>query len=670
MNFLIPSALVGLVAVVIPVILHFLFRRNPRIIPFPTLRFIKILQSRDIRKLRIRELLLLILRMLILLFLVLIFSRPAFQTASGWLKNHGSDGLILLVVDDSASMAGEIDGISRFSLGLKKLAETIEQFDENQEVWISTLSNLADSMGTIQKDISGNTIRFLEKLKPSNFHLTLSDGLRGLLARKIQQAFPSKELFFFTDGQDDTFTYDEKTEDLLKKHFFGWEISVIQLPEIEQNISLQNLQNSTKVYQIGREIHPSITVVNHGLSPVEQIPVQFWIDSVRAGVDLVNLNPGASENLDFFWKITTTGWHTGYFEIPKDAFELDNRIDFAFYVPRKINVAILSEEEDETEFLKATFRASVNQLQQFTTSEQIDKTTDVAIICTPPKNIIVLQKQIEQLLERNGALLVFASGNNSFIDWLKLGKKPVQKQSGIPLRSEYLEHEIFQNLLYRESESVETPKISRYYQFKNPIHGDVFATLENGVPFWIEQEKMIFINTSVDLQWSDFALTGAFAPLIQRAIHYLTGTKKSVKYLIAGEKLIMESKNNQKISLIQPNGKVIVNYSNEKTKWQTTMPGIYFLTKNEQSDLGHRGDFISAFSAQIDNMESALIFLTNSTKKRWGDVASIHFYKQESVEEIVHAARFGIELWRPLLFVVLVLLTLEFFISRSDRKHD
>jgi len=668
MNFLIPSALIGLVAVAIPVILHFLFRRNPKIIQFPTLRFIKILQSREIRKLRIRELLLLILRMLILLILVLIFSRPAFQAASGWLKNQGNDGLILLVVDDSASMNSEIDGVSHFSLGLDKLAKTIEQLGENQGIWISTLSNLADSTSTIQKEIPNNASRFLGKLKPSNFHLTFADGLRGLHARKIQQVFPSKELFFFTDGQDDAFACDEKTESLLKKHFSDWEIRVIQLPKIEQNISLQNLQNPTKIYQIGREIHPQITVINHGKLPAEQIPVQFWIDSARVGVDLINLDAGNSQNLDFFWKITTAGWHTGYFEIPKDAFDLDDRADFAFYVPRKINLAIISAKKNEAEFLKAAFRASVNQLQQFTISEQIDKTTDVAILGTPPENIT--QKQIAQFLENDGGLLVFASQNSALLDWLKFGKNPMQKRYEIPLRSEFLEHEIFQNLLYQDSGNVETPKVSRFYKLENPTQCDVFAILENGASFWIEQENMIFINTSVDLGWSNFALTGAFAPLMQRAVHYLAGTKKSVKSLVVGEKLVMESKEYQEISLIQPDEKVIVNYSNEKTKWQTTMAGIYFLAKNEPYNFGQRNDFLSGFSVQIDPRESELKFLENPTKKRWEDIVSAHFYNQESMEEIVHTARFGIELWRPLLFVVLFLLIVEFLVSRSEQKHD
>ena len=75
-NFLNTSVLFAAAAALIPLIIHLFSKRKVKIIDFSSLKHLKAMQRRQVRRLKIRQLLLLILRMLIILLVVLAFARP------------------------------------------------------------------------------------------------------------------------------------------------------------------------------------------------------------------------------------------------------------------------------------------------------------------------------------------------------------------------------------------------------------------------------------------------------------------------------------------------------------------------------------------------------------------------------------------------------------------
>jgi len=76
MVFLNPAVLLGLIAAVIPILIHLFNLRKLKKVEFSTLLFLKELQKSKIRKIKIKQWLLLALRVLIIVFLVAAFARP------------------------------------------------------------------------------------------------------------------------------------------------------------------------------------------------------------------------------------------------------------------------------------------------------------------------------------------------------------------------------------------------------------------------------------------------------------------------------------------------------------------------------------------------------------------------------------------------------------------
>ena len=71
MQFLSPWMLIGLAALALPIIIHLLQRQRVVQIPFSTLRFLKLVQSKTARRSRVENLLLLLLRCLVFALLIL-----------------------------------------------------------------------------------------------------------------------------------------------------------------------------------------------------------------------------------------------------------------------------------------------------------------------------------------------------------------------------------------------------------------------------------------------------------------------------------------------------------------------------------------------------------------------------------------------------------------------
>lgn len=102
MNFLNPVFLFGLLAAALPIVIHLFTRRRPREVPFPSLDFLTEVNQSEIRRLKIKQWLLLALRTLAVAAIALAMSRPAMKGRAG--GNGGAASTAIVLVDQSGSM--------------------------------------------------------------------------------------------------------------------------------------------------------------------------------------------------------------------------------------------------------------------------------------------------------------------------------------------------------------------------------------------------------------------------------------------------------------------------------------------------------------------------------------------------------------------------------------
>ena len=102
MNFLNPFVLFGLAAAALPILIHLFTRRRPRDVHFPSLEFLTEVHHSEIRRLKLKQWLLLLLRTLAVAMVVLAMARPALRGSLG--PNRNASTTVVALVDVSGSM--------------------------------------------------------------------------------------------------------------------------------------------------------------------------------------------------------------------------------------------------------------------------------------------------------------------------------------------------------------------------------------------------------------------------------------------------------------------------------------------------------------------------------------------------------------------------------------
>src|ERR1035437_3631203 len=98
-SFVAPLLLLGLLAALIPWVLHLLSSVRAQEVFFPTLRFLKLSMEKTARRRRIQHWLLLAVRTLLLALLCLAVAQPITAAVGGWMGFNKSAAV--LVVDNS-----------------------------------------------------------------------------------------------------------------------------------------------------------------------------------------------------------------------------------------------------------------------------------------------------------------------------------------------------------------------------------------------------------------------------------------------------------------------------------------------------------------------------------------------------------------------------------------
>ena len=125
LSFLNPLFLFGLVAGLIPVLIHRLTKRNALTRKFSAVRLLLRSQQMMARPQRLKHLLLLALRVLAVLSLVFLMARPVLTRPGSFMTER--EEAEILILDNSLSMGYREDGGERFLLARRAAREIIEE---------------------------------------------------------------------------------------------------------------------------------------------------------------------------------------------------------------------------------------------------------------------------------------------------------------------------------------------------------------------------------------------------------------------------------------------------------------------------------------------------------------------------------------------------------------
>jgi len=114
LQWLVPLSAIGVLALIVPLLIHLFSRRPPEVVPFPSLQLLRASELRPTRRARLADIGLLVLRMAALAVVVLALMQPAWLNAGAESSGQAS---LLVLRDTTALQANRADGVADSAAG-------------------------------------------------------------------------------------------------------------------------------------------------------------------------------------------------------------------------------------------------------------------------------------------------------------------------------------------------------------------------------------------------------------------------------------------------------------------------------------------------------------------------------------------------------------------------
>jgi hypothetical protein len=194
MGFLTPALLGGAALIAIPIALHLIMRRQPRMHTFPALRFVKARREANRRRMQLRHWLLLAMRCLLIAAVAAALARPTLKGA-GLRGKEGAPLAIAMVVDNSLRMQYVHQNSTRLEAAAEVASELVAKLPEESLV---AVGDLGRAVSGFAPDLSAAASR-VKNLRTLADARPLTDAALGAIALVAEQQERRQEVFVFTD---------------------------------------------------------------------------------------------------------------------------------------------------------------------------------------------------------------------------------------------------------------------------------------------------------------------------------------------------------------------------------------------------------------------------------------------------------------------------------------
>ncbi|MCB9465551.1 MAG: BatA domain-containing protein [Candidatus Eisenbacteria bacterium] len=229
-------------------------------------------------------------------------------------------------------------------------------------------------------------------------------------------------------------------------------------------------------------------------------------------------------------------------------------------------------------------------------------------------------------------------------------------------------HPAFRGFPVSPGDDLSSAKFQRIVESQAREGARVVAHFGSEVPALVEDDGVILFSSSLDGTWNDFVTSASFLPMMHLTLDYLASRAEGERGpRTVGDPLeaMVESGSYQvPVQLVDPEGgrlplDPVQQGAVDRFRTETTtLPGVYQLV-----DAG--GEVLSRFAVNVDPEEGDLsVAPTDRLQRLFGRGAQVLGVGQPISRELLEG-RYGRELWRPLLMMVLLLLAVETFLARG-----
>jgi hypothetical protein len=549
LNFLHPAFLFGLFAAGIPILLHFLRRREVQEIPFAPMRFLKPSQEQQSHRLRLRRLLLLALRVAALVCIVLALARPTVTGGLSWLAPSGTGVSVLVMVDDSASMRAQASGGSLFDLAREQANEIAAGLSASDEFALAVFdTRLHPLLEDFVRDpnLALAQLRMRECGFSSTSYAASLDKALDFLERA---AHPHREIYLVSDFQ--RAPADSVARGALAKRLAARPDTHVFLRQVAAepfvNRQVEEVRRPAALLHPGETAEISVSVRQNGEKPLG-VQVFLTVQGEPMGETEIQLNQDQSESHSFPVTLPEAGDLAGSARLRPDRFPPDDQRFFVVEVTDRVPVLVLRGFEqtearrDPLLFLAAALDPDESSGGDFALTSVECSRLDVetlssyrVVLAADPKDFGAARlAALSDYLRSGGTMLLFCGdprereyANEKLLPtWTTARLSPFR---GGEESIEHLEvlarnHPIFQGFSRQEIATLEEAKLRDFYRIEGQAGQPLVEYRGGGVAvseFKVGEGRLLLCGFHPSATSGDLPFSPMFLPFTQRASAYL-----------------------------------------------------------------------------------------------------------------------------------------------------
>jgi hypothetical protein len=379
------AALVGL-----PILLHLLMKQEPKRLPFPALRLLKIKQKTNQRKLRLRHFLLLALRMLLIALFGIALYQPTLMSDGSFLRAE-QPVVAVLIIDTSPSMGYRAGGNTRLEEARRRAIELLDDLPEGSRIAIVDPNDPAPVWELTKADARAK-IELLKEPGGAAVPMTTALATAYQLLRNVDQESDETEplprlVALFTDRT--TASWDAtRNDDLVKLR------DSIPPPAVAHavfdigvdkpaNVGIVSVEMKPQLIPAGQTARLAVTVAASGpdvLTAVVRAKLDDGTTSERKAVQ--RIVGGGSSAVVFEFADLARGVHHVEFSLETDDnLPADNVRYFTFKVAEPRKILTISDNPDDAGFWEEAHKAKGEFECDVKTPDQAGEWTGYDAVC-------------------------------------------------------------------------------------------------------------------------------------------------------------------------------------------------------------------------------------------------------------------------------------------------
>ncbi len=538
MRFLYPQMLWGLLALLIPILIHLFNFRRHKLVYFSNTAVLRSIQQENAKTRKLKYLVTLLLRCLFVAALVLAFAFPYHPEKQ--LNVNAENALVGIYIDNSMSMKGQSQRTTLIEDARQSARDLVHKLNPSNRYLLMTNSF------EIQNEYPMNQEEMLDQLDRMN-----PDGSPVLMGEVIdrfemlckQHGFATSTLFVYSDFQSNTFDLSAAKADTALQV-----VMVPMVPEFKTNLYIDSVWLASPIVQSGLTNELMVRVVNQGDKEVKGMPINFTMNNAMAASTTVDLEKNGTAEVEMQFVVEDSGEQRCSASLTDHPITFDDSYHFVLSVKPSLSVVELGNQPSSCAMLfdDEQFHYTLMEPSRF------DLTTIAQAQLLIVNESAVMNETLQQALlnavNEGASLVVFPSmddpQNNRYLyNKLSLSLMEVDTNA-TSVEDLALQHAFFNDMILDLPQHPDFPKVKRHVRLKTNGMATSLLTLQNSDPMLmmtsVGKGQAFVMATALDPKWSDLADNALFVPMMVK-MAFMGGKMDKLAYTIGQDKILVLS---------------------------------------------------------------------------------------------------------------------------------